>query len=418
MAKTRSKAGGFILLLVVAAFVLGVGNLFSLRFEAGDSYPPYSSLRADPLGIKILYESLSGLAGITVRRNYQPLSRMEQHGNTTLFAAGAPFYLLSTLSPQDLQSIESFVLGGGRLVLLFYPAGDVSEANDHEAGSEKKKDPGKKEHDARPGREANTNNRSADDVRYQKFILSDRWKITMSWNGVSGPGQKRTVRALPAAGSGLTQPVSWHSTVSFTGSGAEWREVYELDGKPVMVERRYGKGSIVLASDSYFASNEAMLKERRPDLLAWLISGNRTVIFNETHLGIQERPGVAALLKKYRLEGLFAGLLLLAVLFVWRNSTSLVPARDDRFPPKDGMMTGRDSLAGLTGLLCRTIPRDEVLAVCVTEWKKARRGEDGGDAGSVESIVDDENRKPARERDAVAAYRSIQRLLGERKRMR
>ena len=39
-------------------FVLGVIYLFLLRFEAGDVYPPYSSLRADPLGTMAWYESL------------------------------------------------------------------------------------------------------------------------------------------------------------------------------------------------------------------------------------------------------------------------------------------------------------------------------------------------------------------------
>src|SRR2546427_9645317 len=47
-----------LLLVLLAVFVLGVGRLFQLRFEAGDVYPPYSSLRADPLGTKALFESL------------------------------------------------------------------------------------------------------------------------------------------------------------------------------------------------------------------------------------------------------------------------------------------------------------------------------------------------------------------------
>ena len=41
-------------------------HLFQLRFEQGDIYPAYSSLRADPLGTKVFYESLETLPGLSV----------------------------------------------------------------------------------------------------------------------------------------------------------------------------------------------------------------------------------------------------------------------------------------------------------------------------------------------------------------
>ena len=47
--------------LVAAGFALGVIHLFNLRLETGDNYPPYSSLRADPLGSKAICESLNNL---------------------------------------------------------------------------------------------------------------------------------------------------------------------------------------------------------------------------------------------------------------------------------------------------------------------------------------------------------------------
>jgi hypothetical protein len=56
-------------------FVIGLGDLALLRFDAGDVYPPYSSLRADPLGTKALYESLEELRTVSVRRNYRPLKK-------------------------------------------------------------------------------------------------------------------------------------------------------------------------------------------------------------------------------------------------------------------------------------------------------------------------------------------------------
>ena len=52
-----------ILLGCAAAFAFGIFRLFEFRFEAGDVYPPYSSLRSDPLGAMALYESLEKIPG-------------------------------------------------------------------------------------------------------------------------------------------------------------------------------------------------------------------------------------------------------------------------------------------------------------------------------------------------------------------
>src|SRR5439155_26641627 len=73
-----------LLLVLLAVFGLGVGRLFQLRFEAGDVYPPYSSLRADPLGTKAFFEGLKILHGITVERLFQQLDRLREGRRTTL----------------------------------------------------------------------------------------------------------------------------------------------------------------------------------------------------------------------------------------------------------------------------------------------------------------------------------------------
>ena len=70
-----------LLLLVVSGFTFGLIHLFNLRFESGDNYPPYSSLRAAPLGSKALYESLDQL--MPARRHLQPLSKLGDGRDTT-----------------------------------------------------------------------------------------------------------------------------------------------------------------------------------------------------------------------------------------------------------------------------------------------------------------------------------------------
>ena len=419
----RPETGNIILLVVIAAFLAGVAHLFLLRFEAGDSYPVYSSLRADPLGSKALYESLGSLEGTTVSRNYQPLSKLAQHSDATLFLFGMPASALNGMRKEEALALESFALGGGRLVLLLYPekpkAGPsqrTQNCGSTEKGGGEEKGP---EKDA-----AGNGPEKKRDDRYDAGYLApaERWKIGIAREELSaGADGDRRMNAVPAAPEthGLSAPLSWHSALRFEGLGPEWRALYELDGKPVVIERAYGKGTIVLASDSWFISNEALVKERTASLLAWLAGPNSAVIFDETHFGIQESPGVAALGRKYRLQGLFAGLLLLAALFIWKNATSLVPPGEGRPERSEGARAGRDSLAGLAGLLRRTIPQSDILAACVEEWKRtSRKGarDSAGDAALVESIAAGETRRPKRGRDPVGAYQQIHKLLAERKR--
>lgn len=415
----RPKAGIFMLAAIVAVFLSGVVHLFLLRFEAGDSYPAYSSLRADPLGSRALYESLGSLEEMTVSRNYRPHSVLRRYPGATLFLFGLPSSSLGRMSAEEAREIESFVLGGGRLVLLLYPEkpeaapprpAEKDGTKDEAGGGEREKDAAGGE----PGKDRN-GGRDADFVS-----LAERWKFGLSRDmPAAGADRRRTITAVPAPGAhGLTKPVSWHSSLRFDQLGPEWRPLYECDGKPVVIERTYGKGSVLIASDSYFASNEAMVKERRPELLARLAGPNSAVIFDETHFGIRESPGIAALGRKYRLHGLFSGLLLLAALFLWKNSSSVVPPGGGR-AEEAGAQEGKDSLSGLAGLLRRTIPRGEILAACAEEWKKTNgKGprEAAADAALIVPVVESEAKRPARERDPVGAYRRIYTALAERKR--
>ena len=77
-------------LLLGGGFAYGLARLFILRYEVGDVYPPYSSLRADPLGTKALDDALDELPDVEVRRNFKPLPRLRPDGPVTLVYTGVP----------------------------------------------------------------------------------------------------------------------------------------------------------------------------------------------------------------------------------------------------------------------------------------------------------------------------------------
>src|SRR5438067_9857023 len=108
----------FALFLIGAvAFVWAMIALFEIRFERGDIYPAYSTLRTDPLGAKAFFESLSRLAQFDVTRNEKPLDEFAA-ANTTLFCLGTTGL---SAAEKEIENVEQFVKAGGRLVITFYP---------------------------------------------------------------------------------------------------------------------------------------------------------------------------------------------------------------------------------------------------------------------------------------------------------
>ena len=63
---------------------------------------------------------------------------------------------------------------------------------------------------------------------------------------------------LAAADEGLPASLPWYSTLFFKLQDNTWRTIYARADEPVVIERSYMKGSIVLISDSFLISNEAM----------------------------------------------------------------------------------------------------------------------------------------------------------------
>jgi hypothetical protein len=371
-----------LLVVCVGVLIFGILRLFTLRFEVGDVYPSYSSLRSDPLGSMALYESLAQIPGVSTQRNLSTSHAMPTGAGSTYFLLAVPMSALGEMPAASLDALDRFVAEGGRLVITLLP--DVADGRTPPATSQDS---------ARQNR------------RVEMASTRDRWgvdsRVVDLDRNPDSIAQAATV--INAATLPVPESLEWHSGIVFGSLSESWMPIYSRGSDPVLIERSFGNGTIVLASDSYFVSNEAMLNDRHADLLSWIVGSPRSVVFDEAHFGIVEEPGVATLIRRYRLHGVVAGLILLAALFVWKSAYSLTPHTEEA---KEQHIKGKDAAAGFDNLLRRSIPGDQLLSTCFTEWRKSV-----SNSGTYSAQRIDQAEAALNHRDPVEAYQTIYRIL-------
>ncbi len=381
----------FVLVLSLAGLTYGFHALLALRFESGDVYPAYSSLRSDPLGTMALYESLSRLEGFTATRDFS-VTGMPNPAGVTYMRIATTAQAWDRIPPATMKRVDQFVRQGARLVITIFPeatraAREVAEKQPKPAA-----------------REAQENTVSL----WQQWGLRPR-VVDLSL------GQQEVFQSVPVMNVSrlsLPQTLDWHSGLVLERLNAAWKPIYARGTGFVLLERDFGSGSVVVATDSFFLSNEAMHSARHSDLVAWLIGPNRTVMFDEAHLGVVEQPGMSALLRRYRLKWLIAAVALLGALFVWKNAVSLVPV--DSTVPNKMFIEGKDSSSGFVNLLRRNIPARDILATCYSEWKKSAAQSGSYSAARLqkaEAAYNAESLRTAKEKNPVETYKAITGIL-------
>ncbi len=387
-----------ILTLILCGLLLG-GTLLGLlrgRIQKGDIYPPSSSFRSDPLGTMILYESLKSLPGISVTRDLKNTNRLPNGKSTTYLHLGGDANEWDFVTKDLSTTISQFLLSGGRLVVTLSPEFAKPEATEKTGGKDSAEEPSE---ESAPPLPEETGEKTAKG--------NPRWGYALE---TTPPGETPSAHSVWNV-SNLPFPavIKWPSDIVLTELDDSWNIIYKREAGAVVAEKRLGPGTLVIATDSYFLSNEALKRDRHPALLAWMVSPRDHIIFDEAHHGVVESPGIAALARKYRLHGGAAVLALLALLFVWKNSSPLAPRRKTSAVGTETVI-GRDSMSGFTALLRRNIPASDLLKTCHAEWKRTimpRSRVSPHARNLVEEIVASEAALPSKDRNPVAAYQKI-----------
>jgi hypothetical protein len=301
---------------IAALFVWGLEQLAVAPLESGEIYPPYSSLRADPVGTKALYESLAELSDLQVSRLYKPHRQLTP--GSTLLVLGLGPVAWDEISQKTLTEYENLVSKGGRLILGFIPV-------------------------------------YAPKSKLEYPLLKDRWDVRFKYSDDDD----------------IDTSVIPRDSDLYFDPGKEWNITKLDDEVPIVIERQFGTGTIVLVAQSYPLSNEGLRESRDAQYLASLLGDAHNIAFDENHFGIQDTGSVTTLMRKYHLEPAIGVLLVTALLFLWRSASSLLPPTHS---DQAEAVAGRDAQEGMVSLLERSLPEKDLLSTCYNEWTRTAAG--------------------------------------------
>lgn len=329
----------FILIGLMAALFAFVGvQMFNVRAEVNGVYPEYSSFRADPKGYRVLFETLSRLGSIQVERFEQPLTELPSGAGKILVLAGVP---PSGLSTDQNKLLDDWTAKGGTMLIAFSSLSAASS-----------RDEGETQADPRPQK----NKPVRDEVG-----KSEGWGIRIFWS--------KEILLTELQSNLFSDRFSWAGHLYIQPTKSDWEVMAKARDLPVVLQRNFGAGKLVLLADSYPLSNVALAAHRNAALVSWLFPQHSTVIFDESHFGIVNHPGIIGLARRYGLDGAFVAILGLALLYLWASRYSLKPVHRRRADSQSAVR-GLGGSEIFTNLLRRTLPAKDLCAICLQTWKQ------------------------------------------------
>lgn len=398
---------------VLVVFAAGLWRIFAERFGSGEMYPAYSTLNTGPMGARALFDAFVRIGKPMVERNMLPLERFQKRTDTTLVLAGAGsgFFGADVLAHAEL--FES-LFGDGLHVVVTLDSGSIPWSA---WSKEPVADPwghglGPLTNPPLPGRRS----LSAVDPDEERVSAGERWgfRFEPAINPDRAPKEGWEVRALV---NGPMESPRWFSVWRWADLTPDWKVLAFVEGKPVIVRRHFGPGSLTLVSDSTFLSNEALWRAPKPAFLLWLLAREPRLVFDETFHGSVSSPGIMHLARRYRLLGFFAGAAVVLALYAWRAGTTLVPPHESVAQADDRPLAAAVGASGFSNLLRQSVPPPNLLRHCFTEWARSpfvRRRVDDPTVAAVRDLIDQAGTH--RRLSPEARYRAVVNLLAAARR--
>jgi hypothetical protein len=376
-----SNITAWIVLLGGLAALLFFGlQTFGIRMETGDYFPEYSTYRADPKGLKAFYQSLEATDLIHVDRRLQSSKILPSGENRVLVLAG--IQPDGVVSEEEAQFFDHWLATGGRLIVALRPekVAKIHPAKDHSTPL--------------------TAQGAADQTSGLLWRnLIQRWGVEIA--------PLKDIHSVTVNSPFFGTLSRWLGRNLFDQLTSQWKTIALQDDNRVIVERAFEHGTLVLLADTYPLSNEALATDRNTDFLLWLIGNRRDVLFDETHLGLSEQPGIMTLAQRYGLQGTLVSIVAVLLLFIWNCQYTLVPkVKGDQ---NELSIPGCSSDQAFLNLLQRSVSRKELLNVCIDSWLKTARPTEEQLTILAQIRADCHG-----EKHAVSGYNQVATLLNEK----
>jgi hypothetical protein len=325
----------YILIGAMAALFAFVGfQMLQVRAEVNGVYPEYSSFRADPKGYRVLFETLSRLSSVHVERFVQPLADLPAGTGRILLLAGVN---PGGLSYDQTKLFDNWMTSGGTLVIAFSSL--QIERNEENLENTRP--------ETKPPR--------------AEVWKSDDWGIRIF--------RSKSNLTTRLQSNLFADEFSWAGHLYIDPTKGDWEVLAKAQDLPVVLQRKFGAGKLLLLADSYPLSNVALAAHRNAELISWLFPQHSAVIFDESHFGIVNHPGIMSLARRYGLDGAFVAILSLGLLYLWASRYSLNPASRKR-ADADIVIKGMGGNEIFTNLLRRNLPTKDLCTICLQIWKQ------------------------------------------------
>ncbi|HET8965944.1 MAG TPA: DUF4350 domain-containing protein [Candidatus Acidoferrum sp.] len=338
-----------------------------------------SSLREDPYGTSLLFDSYAR-AGYQVKRSQDQDSLSEQNaGQTTAFFMGGYSYGDWDSEKGKLRiggkfrgRVEDFLARGGRVVLV-QPASELKSE-------------------------------------------SQGWDVENKWNETPHESVPTWISPDPDEAPAGCEGMYLAADAPWLKTDAHWTALYAGPdaGKSVhvyMAMRRVGNGELIAASQVSFLLNEPIKARPNPVLLDFLAGGRPVIWVDETLHGLQQDEGVLWLVQRYRLQA--ALLLFWATLLalLWSMSGDLV-RRPRHEQSAQIVRLGEGAGVAARRLLQRSVPTEQVVTEC---WEQYRR-RSPQDAQAISADPHGGPRlRAALAQPPLAGYKELRQLVAERR---
>ena len=232
-------------LVLIAIFLVTLVATVLDRAEGSSGFPAYSSLNNGEEGLKAYYDAL-GRLGFETRRNFLPLHKIAGVQADIIYA-GPTLQSFEYASNADLELFEQLANKGGRPILLLSSEGLISRVTPKKPASVPKYD-GK-------------------GLKPPDPTLKRRWGIQVAYRELPREGN----RFGPLLNRLDVVPATWH----FSSWTNDWIPSHMRDYSPLFLERRFGKGSVLLVANARLFTNRELLLKPDEQLLAALPGPHR-----------------------------------------------------------------------------------------------------------------------------------------------